>query len=170
MTTMKAWFDYFAYYPIDLNVSQPDIRFDVEELEKMKLECMKVAHQFIVALFQERKWLSINGHVPLEIAQYKTEDGVFIISVRCLHDIFKNWLKNTGRKSQIIKKNFVKSLEEIAITRKRREINRKKPMCCLIDRDAVEKSIRELYSAQFELEWIPFSEKCFNDCEAQFLD
>ena len=156
LTTMKAWFDYFANYEITMHVDTPSVRFDYEELSRMKLECMKIAHQFVCDIFEEKDWYSHHGLVVNDILYTVLDEKNIAVSTKTMFDVFKQWLKATGRKNAIVKKNFLTQLEELDIERKRKEIGTSRPNCCFINADDVERNIRKLYSENFILEWQPF--------------
>ena len=50
---MGAFFEFFATFPIELNIRSKKCRFDIAQLNTQKIKSMKLVHKFVIDFFQD---------------------------------------------------------------------------------------------------------------------
>ena len=116
---MKAFFEYFAKYPIELDIRNKEIRFDKKVLEQHVSNSLLCAHEFLRVMFEEPDWIQQDG---VDLTVYRT--GHVWIGTRYLYRVFSNWAKGNGQSNVPRQKTFASNLESIGLRVKRvREID-----------------------------------------------
>ena len=110
---MKAFWDFFATYPIELDIRNKEIRFDKEILEQQVSKSLPRSHEFLRVMFENRYFLDF-GDIQI------FGNGYIWISGQRLYNVFSDWIKNVGAQNKPTKKTFLQDLKNVGFTVERR--------------------------------------------------
>ena len=110
---MKAFWDFFASYPIKLDIRNKDVRFDKKVLKQQVSQSLPRSHEFLRVMFENRYYLEFG-----DIIVYK--NGYIWISGQRLYNVFSDWLRNVGAQNKPTKRTFIQDLSRVGFDVKRR--------------------------------------------------
>jgi hypothetical protein len=162
---MGAWFEFFATFPIDLNVRSENNRFDRGVLSAEKVKSMKSSHQFVMKFFSDPRCFEDacirrcdETHWFKDIV-FRVCDGqkVCIIRKARAYQYYRHWAKVNGHRNIVKNNTFTDDLKEIDILPKRREMNGRKLYTFVFNRGRIKKTLAcfyQLESKLVQLNWL----------------
>jgi len=123
-------FNYFANFKIDMDVSLRNCRFDINSINKHKVQNMKLAHRFIAQFFSDNEcferacknpWQQHNWFDKIRFEILDNQKTVFIAKQR-VYDYFIYWKRCCGYKADMKKKTLFDHFAEIHFTPSRKTV------------------------------------------------
>ena len=124
----KAFQEYFMNYKSNrgLNVRRKETRFSNQDLDKLKLNSSKTSYIFLAQLFENMYFYeaAIDVFKRRQEPHYNTEyfddfdfvDLNFVCKHKFLFKLFRTFVKDTGRKSQLASGTLKQQLEDLGLT------------------------------------------------------
>ena len=171
---MGAWFEFFAAYPIKINVRSKKNRFDVQQLCKQKIESMKIVHKWLINFFQEetcfestydKRFMGKDYFAPLKLEMIDKQRFCVVTCDRA-YEYFVEWRKQQGTRLNPSKDTFISDLKDAGVTRQRVKITKgsghtSRKWCFKLCQPFVVKTLCCFYKVgdSFTFNW------CFNEKE-----
>ena len=121
----KAFLDYFMAYesPNKLDVRRKECRFSNFDLDESILKSTKVSYIFLAGLFEELFFYEslINtyerqrtqGYADRYFEDFTFKKGKFLCKHKFLYKLFKHFIKETGRRSELVSSTFKQQIDEL---------------------------------------------------------
>lgn len=128
---MGAWFDFFAKFPIELNIRSKDVRFDVHLLNQQKLSSLKITHRWLINFFQDEECFE-STYTPYHVGNYfahinfRMELGTqcLILTLSRAFEYFQHWKTSEGSQLKLNKQTFIEDLADAGIKKQRVKITK----------------------------------------------